>query len=79
MRNLGTAQRGPDAHALFFLARLRAFFSAAVFCGAFFVCFWEFCDLAMEIEFWIEGVNALTAAFTFSCSRRASPWSLAGR
>ena len=35
----------------YFFARLAAFFSFAVFKGAFFVCFFAFCDLAMVVFF----------------------------
>jgi hypothetical protein len=31
----------------FFFSRFAAFFSAGVLSACFFVCFWEFCDLAM--------------------------------
>jgi hypothetical protein len=33
----------------YFFARFAAFFSFAVLAGAFFVCFREFCDLAMVV------------------------------
>jgi hypothetical protein len=44
---LNSIEKSPRDYRLFFLSRLAAFFSAAVFRGAFLVCFFEFWDLAI--------------------------------
>jgi hypothetical protein len=45
------AGRQPITQRAFFLARFSAFFSAFVFNGCFFVCFWESCVLAMILSY----------------------------
>jgi hypothetical protein len=47
VRSLVLAKKSPINYRVFFLSRLAAFFSAAVFRGAFLVCFFEFWDLAI--------------------------------
>ena len=44
---LSPSEKSRSDYRVFFLSRLAAFFSAAVFRGAFLVCFFEFWDLAI--------------------------------